>query len=97
MTEGNFVYYAYLKGQRTVEVPLEMIVIFRSVKKYENYLRELRRSYAGIRSKSGTAPWPSITRRTCSVPRPTVGRLSMIRRDRTSLSLQDNLHDTGLW
>ncbi len=56
-TEGNFVYYAYLKGQRTVEVPTEMIVVFRSVKKYENYLRELRRSLMqAYERKSGHRP-----------------------------------------
>ena len=56
-TEGNFVYYAYLKGHRTVEVPAEMIVIFRTVKKYENYLRELRRSLMqAYERKSGHRP-----------------------------------------
>ena len=40
--EGNFIYYAYLRGERSIRLPQEMIVIFRAVKKYENYLRELR-------------------------------------------------------
>lgn len=42
--EGNFILYAYLVGLRTVSVPQEMIVVFRAVKAYENYLRELRHS-----------------------------------------------------
>ena len=57
VTDGNFVYYAYLKGQGTVEAPTEMIVIFRTVKKYENYLRELRRSLMqAYERKSGHRP-----------------------------------------
>lgn len=43
-TEGNFLLYAHLRGERTVHLPEEMIVIFRAVKGYENYLRELRHS-----------------------------------------------------
>ncbi len=57
VTEGNFVYYASLKGQRTVEVPSEMIVVFRIVKKYENYVREMRRSLMqAYERKSGHRP-----------------------------------------
>jgi hypothetical protein len=41
-TEGNFIPYAYLRGHRKVAVPTEMIEIFRSVKAYENYLRDFR-------------------------------------------------------
>lgn len=40
--EGRFLLYAHLRGQRRIELPEEMIVIFRAVKAYENYLRELR-------------------------------------------------------
>src|SRR5262249_35087349 len=42
LTEGNFIYYAHLRGHRTVSIPAEMIEIFRAVKAYENYLRKLR-------------------------------------------------------
>lgn len=40
-TEGNFIYYAYLRGHRSVSIPTEMIEVFRAVKAYENYLRDL--------------------------------------------------------
>lgn len=40
--EGNFIYYAQLRGQKTVPVPTVMIEVFRAVKAYENYLRDLR-------------------------------------------------------
>jgi len=53
-TEGNYIYYAYLRGDRSVEVPREMISLFRTVKAYENYLRELQRSLVqGYERKSG--------------------------------------------
>lgn len=42
LTEGNFILYAYLRGHRKVAVPTQMIEVFRSVKAYENYLRDLR-------------------------------------------------------
>jgi hypothetical protein len=42
LTEGNFMYYARLRGHREVSIPMEMIDIFRAVKAYENYLRDLR-------------------------------------------------------
>lgn len=42
VTEGSFVLYAHLRGHRTVVIPTEMIAVFRAVKAYENYLRELR-------------------------------------------------------
>lgn len=42
--EGHFLLYAHLRGQRRVELPEEMFAIFKAVKGYENYLRELRRS-----------------------------------------------------
>jgi hypothetical protein len=55
--EGNFIYYAYLREERTIRVPNEMIVIFRTVKKYENYLRELHRSLMqAYERKSGHRP-----------------------------------------
>ena len=56
-TEGNFLYYAYLRGHRLVSIPKEMIDVFRAVKGYENYLRDLR--YALLRAyerKSGHKP-----------------------------------------
>ena len=56
-TEGNFIFYAYLRGHRLVSIPKEMIDVFRAVKGYENYLRDLR--YALLRAyerKSGHKP-----------------------------------------
>lgn len=41
-TEGNFIVYAFLRGHRLVQVPNQMIDIFKAVKAYENYLRDLR-------------------------------------------------------
>ena len=41
-TEGNFIFYAHLRGHRSVSIPKEMIDVFRAVKGYENYLRDLR-------------------------------------------------------
>jgi Transcriptional Coactivator p15 (PC4) len=56
-TEGNFIYYAHLRGDRTIRVPFEMIDIFRTVKKYENYLRELRQALMqAYERKSGHRP-----------------------------------------
>lgn len=56
-TEGNFVYYAYLRGHRTVSMPIEMIDIFRAVKAYENYLRNLRHALLqAYERKSGHRP-----------------------------------------
>lgn len=56
-TEGNFVYYAYLRGHRKVSIPTEMIEIFRAVKAYENYLRDLRHALLqAYERKSGHRP-----------------------------------------
>jgi hypothetical protein len=41
-TEGHFMIYARLRGHREVSMPVEMIDVFRAVKAYENYLRDLR-------------------------------------------------------
>lgn len=41
-TEANFIYFAHLRGVKAVEVPTIMIEIFKAVKAYENYLRDLR-------------------------------------------------------
>jgi hypothetical protein len=41
-TEGNFIYYAHLRGLKAVPVPTVMIEVFRAVKAYENYVRDLR-------------------------------------------------------
>lgn len=43
-TEGSFLHYAQLRGLRVVKLPREMIVVFRAVKGYENYVRELQRT-----------------------------------------------------
>jgi len=56
-TEGNFVHYAYLRGHRTVLVPMVMIDTFRAVKAYENYLRDLRHALLqAYERKSGHRP-----------------------------------------
>jgi hypothetical protein len=41
-TEGNFIFYAHLRGLKAISVPTAMIEIFRAVKAYENYARDLR-------------------------------------------------------
>ena len=41
-TEGNFIYYAHLRGLKAVPVPTVMFEVFRAVKAYENYVRDLR-------------------------------------------------------
>ncbi len=57
VTEGNFVYYAFLRGHRTVSIPTEMIEIFRAVKAYQNYLRDLRHALLqAFEQKSGHHP-----------------------------------------
>ncbi|MBM3300378.1 MAG: transcriptional coactivator p15/PC4 family protein, partial [Deltaproteobacteria bacterium] len=55
--QGNYVVYAHRRGGHSVELPTDMIEIFRSVKAYENYLRELKHSLiqAYLR-KSGHRP-----------------------------------------
>lgn len=56
-TEGNFIFYAYLRGHRTVSVPTVMIDIFKAVKAYENYLRDLRHALLqAYERKSGHKP-----------------------------------------
>lgn len=56
-TEGNFIYYAYLRGHRAVSIPTEMIQVFRAVKAYENYLRDLRNALLkAYEHKSGHKP-----------------------------------------
>lgn len=56
-TEGNFIYYTYLRNHRTVSVPTEMIDIFRAVKAYENYLRNLKHALLqAYERKSGHRP-----------------------------------------
>lgn len=56
-TEGNFLYYAHLRGHRTVSMPTEMIEVFRAVKAYENYLRDLRHALLqAYERKSGHRP-----------------------------------------
>ena len=56
-TEGNFIFYAYLRGHRLVSIPKEMIDVFRVVKGYENYLRDLRHALLrAYERKSGHKP-----------------------------------------
>ncbi len=44
--EGNFLLFAHLRGKRKVGIPEKMPDIFRAVKAYENYVREIRHSLA---------------------------------------------------
>jgi len=56
-TEGNFIYYAYLLGLKTVPMPTVMIEVFRAVKAYENYVRDLRHALLkAYERKSGHRP-----------------------------------------
>jgi len=56
-TEGNFIYYAHLRGLKAVPVPTIMIEVFRAVKTYENYLRDLRHALLkAYELKSGHRP-----------------------------------------
>jgi hypothetical protein len=56
-TEGNFILYAYLRGHKAVPVPTAMIEIFKAVKAYENYLRDLRHALLqAYERKSGHKP-----------------------------------------
>ena len=56
-TEGNFLYYTQLRGHRCVSIPTEMIELFRAVKAYENYLRDLRHALLQVyERKSGHRP-----------------------------------------
>jgi hypothetical protein len=56
-TEGNFILYAFLRGHRRVQVPKQMIDIFKAVKAYENYLRDLRHALLqAYERKSGHRP-----------------------------------------
>ena len=36
--------YCWFQGHRNIYIPGEMIEIFKAVKEYENYLREIRRA-----------------------------------------------------
>jgi hypothetical protein len=57
VVEGNFIYYASLRGHQKVLVPKEMFAIFQAVKAYETYLRELRHSLLqAYERKSGHRP-----------------------------------------
>jgi len=56
-TEGNFIYYAHLRGLKAVPVPTVMIELFRAVKAYENYVRDLRHALMkAYERKSGHRP-----------------------------------------
>jgi hypothetical protein len=56
-SEGNFIYYAQLRGLKTATVPTVMIEVFRAVKAYENYLRDLRHALLkAYERKSGHRP-----------------------------------------
>jgi hypothetical protein len=56
-TEGNFIYYAQLRGLKAVPLPAVMIEVFRAVKAYENYVRDLRHALLqAYERKSGHRP-----------------------------------------
>jgi hypothetical protein len=56
-TEGHFICYARLRGLKTVPVPAVMIDVFRAVKAYENYVRDLRHALLmAYERKSGHRP-----------------------------------------
>ncbi len=56
-TEGNFIQYAHLRGLRAVAVPTVMIEVFRAVKAYENYVRDVRHALLhAYERKSGHRP-----------------------------------------
>lgn len=40
--EGNFILYAQLRGRIKIDLPSEMIDVFKAVKSYENYVRSLQ-------------------------------------------------------
>lgn len=44
ISEGNYIYYAFLQGFKLIDIPIEMIEIFKVVKAYENYTRNFRQS-----------------------------------------------------
>jgi hypothetical protein len=56
-TEANFILYAQLRGLKVVSIPTVMFDVFRTVKAYENYLRDLRRALLeAYERKSGHRP-----------------------------------------
>jgi hypothetical protein len=56
-TEGNFIYYSHLRGLKAVPVPTAMIEVFRAVKAYENYVRDVRHTLLkAYERKSGHRP-----------------------------------------
>lgn len=55
--EGKYLIYAHLRGHRNVRLPQDMIGIFKAVKAYENYVRQLRGSFLQeYERKSGHKP-----------------------------------------
>jgi hypothetical protein len=46
IVEGNFLLFAHLRGKRNVKIPENMPDVFRAVKAYENYVREIRHALA---------------------------------------------------
>lgn len=55
--EGKYVIYAHLRGHRSISLPKEMIGIFKAVKSYENYIRQLRDTFLQeYERKSGHKP-----------------------------------------
>lgn len=55
--EGKYIIYAQLRGQRTIPLPQPMIAVFKTVKAYENYVRDLRHALLqAYERKSGYRP-----------------------------------------
>ncbi len=55
--EGNYITYASLRGQKIVQIPETMISVFKAVKSYENYIRDLKHSLVrAYEQKSGHRP-----------------------------------------
>jgi hypothetical protein len=57
IVEGNYICYSHLQGFRKILIPVAMIDIFKVVKNFENYLRDIRHSLIQAYShKSGHIP-----------------------------------------
>ena len=56
--EGKFLLYCWLRGHRSVYIPEKMIEIFKAVKEYENYLRDIRHALI-LEFQRGTGSRPT--------------------------------------
>lgn len=54
---GKYIIYAHMRGHRAISLPEDMIGIFKTVKAYENYIRQLRDTFLQeYERKSGHKP-----------------------------------------